>query len=142
MQLIPMKKYRAAFLDGLAQGCLNGFNQSQAYCNCWDTINLINMGRRARTPHIDKEHLTIVPEDINPISTSRHYSSPFTVKTFPRKLPAGQKASAEKQNEADALGIKLDEGHTLVLSYVKSGKNLITDSNQQTAKTKIEEEKE
>lgn len=59
----------------------------------------------------------LVPE-IDKVTKNRN---PYDVPGFVRKLPIGQKASAEKLAQAAELGIILPEGKTFVNSYHVGG---------------------
>lgn len=63
----------------------------------------------------------IHPTEIPVISVTRTFQNPFEVSDHIRNLHEGWRASAEKIVEAEAMGIILQPGQTLVDAYMKGG---------------------
>jgi hypothetical protein len=63
----------------------------------------------------------IKPTEISVINTTRTSQDPFEVSDHIRNLHEGWRASAEKIVEAEAMGIILQPGQTLVDAYMKGG---------------------
>lgn len=71
-----------------------------------------------------KSHSPIIKvvEDISEVEESmpEEIRKTFFVNGFPRKLPAGQKASAVQIEKARALNIELEDGQTFVTGHPRS----------------------
>lgn len=63
----------------------------------------------------------INPTEIPVINTTRPFQKPFDVSDHIRNLHEGRRASARKITEAEAMGIILQPGQTLVDTYTKGG---------------------
>ncbi|WP_018213176.1 hypothetical protein [Desulfitobacterium hafniense] len=63
----------------------------------------------------------IHPTEIPVINVTRTFQNPFEVSDHIRNLHEGWRASAEKIVEAEAMGIILQPGQTLVDAYMKGG---------------------
>lgn len=63
----------------------------------------------------------INPTEIPVINTTRTFQNPFEVSDHIRNLHKGWRASAQKITEAEAMGIILQPGQTLVDAYTKGG---------------------
>lgn len=63
----------------------------------------------------------IHPTEIAVINMTRTFQNPFEVSDHIRNLHEGWRASAEKIVEAEAMGIILQPGQTLVDAYMKGG---------------------
>lgn len=63
----------------------------------------------------------INPTEISVLKTSRTFQDPFEVSDHIRNLHEGWYASAKKITEAEAMGIILKPGQTLVDGYIKGG---------------------
>lgn len=61
----------------------------------------------------------INPTEIVVTNTTRTFQDPFEVSDHIRNLHEGWRASAKKITEAEAMGIILQEGQTLVDAYIK-----------------------
>lgn len=63
----------------------------------------------------------INPTEIPVINTTRTFQNPFEVSDHIRNLHEGWRASAKKITEAEAMGIILQPGQTLIDAYTKGG---------------------
>ncbi len=63
----------------------------------------------------------INPTEISVINTTRTFQNPFEVSDHIRNLHEGWRASAKKITEAEAMGIILQPGQTLIDTYMKGG---------------------
>ena len=63
----------------------------------------------------------INPIELPVINTAINYQNPFEVSDHIRNLHEGWRASAKKITEAEAMGIILQPGQTLVDAYMKRG---------------------
>ena len=63
----------------------------------------------------------INPIELRVINTAINYQNPFEVSDHIRNLHEGWRASAKKIREAEAMGIILQPGQTLVDAYMKGG---------------------
>lgn len=63
----------------------------------------------------------ITQNEIPVINVTRNFQNPFEVSDHIRNLHEGWSASAEKIKQAEAMGIILQPGQTLVDAYTKSG---------------------
>ncbi|WP_379134595.1 hypothetical protein [Paenibacillus sp. sgz500958] len=63
----------------------------------------------------------INPTEISVLNTTMTFQNPFEVSDHIRNLHEGWRASANKIMEAEAMGIILQPGQTLVDSYTKGG---------------------
>jgi hypothetical protein len=63
----------------------------------------------------------INPTEIVVTNTTRTFQDPFEVSDHIRNLHEGWRASAKKITEAEAMGIILQPGQTLVDTYMKGG---------------------
>lgn len=63
----------------------------------------------------------INPTEISVMNTTRTFHDPFEVSDHIRNLHDGWCASAKKITEAEAMGIILQPGQTLVGGYIKGG---------------------